>query len=455
MLLRKRAYGLPIPSLEAIVRGLIGRRGLLVTLAVLLSGCSRESTAPSAGSAQLQVYLTLTSTAITTVVVTVTAPDLPTSLTFNLNVQSGTASGTITVPTGSNRTVTVTAYDAAGIETHRGQVTINVQPGNNPTVTITLTPLTGNQPIVVIIGSVVVNVSPAIDTLKAGDTVRLHATVIATSGNSAVPVQWATLNPALATVDTAGLVTALSPGEVQIVATYAGVAGASMLDVIPAGNYGLQFAGNEIVAVPDAPVLSPPSAMTLEFWIRFDSVDAGQYGVVKDNGSQRQYGIGLNGSNSPGPLRRMRAYLATNPNGLNTVDGGTVIPFNTWMHVAETYEGSTLQLYLNGVLDGSKVINQPILTNTIVFTMGDNAEQVYSLHGQLDEVRLWNVARSQSQIQNAMSVELTGAETGLVGYWPLDEGSGNVAHDRTSNGNNGQLGLASGPGAPAWVLVTH
>ena len=87
--------------------------------------------------------------------------------------------------------------------------------------------------------------------------------------------------------------------------------------------------------------------------------------------------------------------------------------------------------------------------------MGDNAERVYSLHGQLDEVRLWKVARTQEQIQTAMTGELTGAETGLVGYWPLDEGTGNIAHDRTANGNNGILGTAFGAGAPAWILVTR
>ena len=294
-----------------------------------------------------------------------------------------------------------------------------------------------------------------LDTLQAGDTVRLRATVMTGSGVTVVPVQWATLNPGLATVDTGGLVTASSAGSVQIVAAYGGVGGSAALQVIPTGNYGLQFNGNQIVFVPDAPVLSPAPSMTLEFWVRFDFVDGGQYGVVKDNGTQRQYGLGVNGTNSPGPVRKMRAYLATNPNGLNTVDGATTIPFGTWMHVAETYDGSTLRLYLNGVLDGSLVIGQLILTNTVTFTMGDNAEQVYSLHGQLDEVRLWSVARTQGQIQAAMTGGLTGSETALVGYWPLDEGTGNIAHDRTNNGNNGNLGTAFGAGAPAWVLVTH
>ena len=424
-------------------------------IALALGSCSQHPVAVVSQDASLQVYLSVASTAVKSVVVKVTAADIPDTLAFNLNVESGTASGTISVPTGSNRAFIVRAYDAGGIETYRGQTTINVQSGTNPTVTIVLLPLTGNQPIVVVLGSIVVIISPPVDTLKAGDTVRLHATVMTVSGVTAVPVQWATLNPGLATVDTAGLVTAGSPGSVQIVATYAGVGAAAALQVIPTGNYGLQFSGNQIVVVPDAPLLSPSSAMTLEFWILFNSVSAGQYGVLKDDPPSRQYNISLNGTNSPGTLRHLRTCLATLGNGLNCLDGGTVVPFDTWIHVAMTYDDTTLHLYLNGGLDGSLSIGQSILTNTLPLTMGDNSEQVYSLHGQLDEVRLWSMARTQAQIQASMTGELTGSESGLVGYWPLDEGTGSVAHDRTAYGNNGTLGGAFGAGAPVWTIVTH
>ncbi len=256
---------------------------------VLVSACAKEPTAVNRNhDASLQVFLSLNSSAIASVVVTVTAPDIADTLAFNLTIQNGTASGTIVVPTGSNRTVTVRAYDAGGIETYRGQKTINVLEGTNPTVTITLLPLTGNQPIVVTIGSYILTVSPAVDTLKAGDTVRLHAVVMTASGDTAVPIQWATLNPGRATVDTSGLVTAGSPGAVQIVATFGGVGGAAALQVIAANaNYGLRFNGHDVVIIPDAPALNPTSALTLEFWVEFDSVDAGQYGVLKDNGTSR------------------------------------------------------------------------------------------------------------------------------------------------------------------------
>jgi hypothetical protein len=360
------------------------------------------------------------------------------------------------VPAGSSRTVVIRAYDAAGIETHRGQATINVVEGTNPTVSITLLPLTGNQPIVATIGTFVVTVSPSVDTLTTGDTVRLHATVMTATGDTVVSVQWATLNPGRATVDTAGLVTAGSPGAVQIVATFAGVGGSAAIQVIGT-NYGLQFDGRDIVVIPDTPSLNHLTGLTAECWVLFDSVDAGQYTILKDNGGHRQWGIGLNGTTSPGPLRKLRAIIATT-SGLHTVDGATTIPFNTWLHVAETYDGSTLLIYVNGVVDGSTTINETMIPSPVPLpvTMGNNPE-AFPLHGQLDEVRVWDVALNQSQIQAGMSGELTGAEAGLVGYWTLDEGTGLVVHDRTANGNNGTLGSNVGPDSlpPTWVIVSH
>jgi Tol biopolymer transport system component len=174
------------------------------------------------------VEVNLGSQAITAVVVEVTAPDISSPLAFNLTVNGGVASGTINVPAGSNRTVTVRCYDAGAIETHRGTKTVNVQQGTNPTISIVAEPLVGDQPIEVAIGSILVTVAPAFDTLAVGDTVRLGATVVDAHGQTlSVRVQWATLNPGTAFVDTLGLVTGLAPGVVMIVGTYGGVGDAA------------------------------------------------------------------------------------------------------------------------------------------------------------------------------------------------------------------------------------
>ena len=174
---------------------------------------------------------------IATLVVEVTAPDIPTPLVFNIPIVGPTASGTITVPEGLQRTIAMRAFDVTAIETHSGSVMIDVVAGSNPTVTLTLAPVTGDVAIIVTLGAVTVTVVPATPTLFVGATVDLTATI--TGGPAGAQVTWATLDPAVATVvvfdavNNIGRVTAEAPGTVTIVATVAGV-GAAATIVVPA-----------------------------------------------------------------------------------------------------------------------------------------------------------------------------------------------------------------------------
>ncbi len=71
-------------------------------------------------------------------------------------------------------------------------------------------------------------------------------------------------------------------------------------------------------------------------------------------------------------------------------------------------------------------------------------------NGLLADVRFYNVQRTQAQIQGDMNQLLTGNESGLVGYWPLNDGTGTTATDKTSNHRNGTL---TGSPLPAWVTL--
>jgi hypothetical protein len=79
-------------------------------------------------------------------------------------------------------------------------------------------------------------------------------------------------------------------------------------------------------------------------------------------------------------------------------------------------------------------------------------------NGKIDEIRIWNVARTQSQIQSTMNTILmeeyySTADSGLVGYWRLDEGAGQTAEDLSVFSNTATLGSTPNPDAndPAWV----
>src|SRR2546422_1589576 len=127
---------------------------------LLLAACSGDAVAPGGGEATLFIRADVSGTSVATVVVDVSAPDLPTTVVFNVPVAAGVASGALTIPAGSDRTIVMRAFDAGGVQTHTGSVTLNVQAGTNPTIVLVLTPLTGNVPIHVTLGSFAVTLSP-------------------------------------------------------------------------------------------------------------------------------------------------------------------------------------------------------------------------------------------------------------------------------------------------------
>lgn len=207
-------------------------------LAVVLASCSEPitpvATPGPAEDAALRLTADVRGTSVNQLVVTVTASDLPSSLVFNIEVINGTASGTLRLPPGLARTIVVEAFDASNAVTHDGSATVDVRPGQNPPVSILLRPRAGQVPIVVTIAEITVQVTPNAATLNVGSTVQLTATILGPNNEVLTgPITWATTNPALAKVDQQGLVTALAPGQLTVVAVSGGVAGVSQIAVLP------------------------------------------------------------------------------------------------------------------------------------------------------------------------------------------------------------------------------
>lgn len=205
---------------------------------LLLVACGDGSVDPSRDLGTLIVRADVAGSTVEMLVAEVTAPDIPTPLTFNIPIAGGVASGTITVPAGSDRAVALRAYDAGGILTHNGGVTVDIQPGANPSVAITLTPLTGDQPIVVTLGSFTIAVTPSAATVPVASTQQLSVSITDWNGAPVTPtvtepVSWATSDPGIATVDAAGLVTGAGVGTTKITATFRGAAGTATITVAP------------------------------------------------------------------------------------------------------------------------------------------------------------------------------------------------------------------------------
>ena len=206
------------------------RRAGVATALLACTACEPLTQPGAAVSVVLHADLAGTQAAM--VVVEVTAADISSALVFNIPVVNNVASDTVTIPVGSDRTITIRAFDTGGVETHRGAVTVDIAPGTNPNLAVVLVPLTGEQPITATLGRVTITVTPATPTVAVGDTVTLSAAITDSNGNPVTgTVSWATRHPGIASVSATGVVTGVAKGQTTIVATYQGAAGSATVNV--------------------------------------------------------------------------------------------------------------------------------------------------------------------------------------------------------------------------------
>ncbi|NCR19620.1 MAG: LamG domain-containing protein [Microcystis aeruginosa LL13-03] len=204
----------------------------------------------------------------------------------------------------------------------------------------------------------------------------------------------------------------------------------------------LYFDGiNDSVKVPNSSSLNLVNQWTLEAWIFRNTTGRIDPIIEKYN-----WQAGFGGFNLRVTDTNKLSSTVVNGVNFNAVESNITINSQQWYHVSATFDGSqkTLKLYVNGVLVGvnTDVTITPISSNVSlkIGERGDDLQPRYwYFNGQIDDVRVWNVARTQAEIQANLNQKLSGNEQGLVGYWNLEENSGNTVNDLTSNKNNGTL----------------
>jgi hypothetical protein len=205
----------------------------------------------------------------------------------------------------------------------------------------------------------------------------------------------------------------------------------------------LQFDGiNDYVDLGNSSVFNIDSAVTYEVWIK---PDTGLTGFIFNKWVNFQEDKQLTYSGD-----RVTFFLYSAFNGASLVTA-SIIPLHQYTHIAATYDGSMAKLFVNGVLDTSKSVNTGVSNSSGNFFIGFNpvrGDFIAPFKGIIDEVRIWNIARTESEILSTMNQSLNGNEPGLIGYWKFDEGTGSTTADLTSNGNNGTIsGAIWVPGA--------
>lgn len=194
--------------------------------------------------------------------------------------------------------------------------------------------------------------------------------------------------------------------------------------------------------------LAPDSAITVEAWIKATSWAFNNYDgtiVCKHSWSQGEQGYVLRAGNN-GQLDF--SVCGINASGVSISWIGATSPvaamqLNTWYHVAGTYDGDSLRVFINGVQKGATSLPDGMITGlaypVCIGRLSDQAQsQTRYWAGQIDEVRIWERALTATDILSRSSTHLNPAlETGLVGYWRCNDGSGTQVTDQTTNGNNG------------------
>ncbi|MGJ8569716.1 MAG: tandem-95 repeat protein [Hoeflea sp.] len=170
------------------------------------------------------------------------------------------------------------------------------------------------------------------------------------------------------------------------------------------------------------PGLTLGSAYTLEAWVRNDAPSLSIHSTtIMEFGNDNPY-LGLT------PAGHLYLWNSGAPSS-------TLLPRGEWVHVAATVEAGVSKLYVDGVL---------VATGTAPSSSGTGLGIGHNVNdtgwvGLIDEVRVWNVARTEAEIAAAKDIQLTGNEAGLEGYWTFNEGGGGTTADLTGNGHTGTL----------------
>ena len=222
--------------------------------------------------------------------------------------------------------------------------------------------------------------------------------------------------------------------------------------------------GDTYVTMGAAPELGL-SEFTLEAWFRMDGLGGpmgtGSHGVhaypiiAKGSGNSDppenrldiNYLLGIQ-TPADGPRVLVADFECTEANpfrhGMNhTVYGVTEIEYGDWHHVAVTYDGFEWRLYLDGDLEMRTVHRMtPQYESWHHFGVGTALDNKGNSNGRfkgaIDEVRVWNYARTQPSIRQTINEEII-QEEGLLGRWGFNEGSGVVAEDSSGNEIHGDV----------------
>lgn len=200
----------------------------------------------------------------------------------------------------------------------------------------------------------------------------------------------------------------------------------------------LNFDGIDDYVEIDGNITLSKDASTFEGWFyinNFDPIDnranAVMIGAV--DGAISYNFIGVKNGN---------VYGETGVNQESFSFSSSNIKAKTWFHLSLVFDTTVLKVYVNGELIGEKSgITADMNIGAFGKTMGSSDyESGYPswFDGQMSNICIWNVARSELQIGTSMN-QIVGNESGIVGYWKFNDGQGEQVFDFSGNGKSGTI----------------
>ncbi|NQV18431.1 MAG: T9SS type A sorting domain-containing protein [Armatimonadetes bacterium] len=201
----------------------------------------------------------------------------------------------------------------------------------------------------------------------------------------------------------------------------------------------LHFDGiDDVVVITNDPALNPANALTVEAWVKPDSIIYLPTIIGNEEWLNSDNGFILRIENSN--LISTPQFQFGTASGWQCVSAPSgSIPLNTWTHIAGTFDGSSIKIFINGIEVSSTPFIGSMQASTVDLRIGGHYYTYNNRqwNGVIDEVRLWNIARTETEIFENMENPLSGLEPGLVGLWRMEEGSGYTTADFTGNGHDG------------------
>ena len=168
------------------------------------------------------------------------------------------------------------------------------------------------------------------------------------------------------------------------------------------GRFGhaLSFDGvNDLVSVADSNSLDLSTGMTLQLWLQPRALNGYMTAIVKERPSHLAYALYANTDTTGAAVE---IAVATNLDARSTLK----LPLNSWSHLAATYDGAALRLYVNGELVSTRAVSGPITTSASPLRIGGNNVWGEFFNGLIDEVRVYNRALTAQEIQGDMNLAI-------------------------------------------------